>query len=155
MMNKNLGRFGRLRQTLLEEGEKIIYPSNKTNDKHKKTNKTPSEPSGTVEQIELIHEWLRICTRDGHIEPSQPVCGEYLGWPIRPFFRNSLYVDLVRWCAKRGVSPNMEPSSKDFYIIANQIFHKDGDQYHFPPLSVCRERFNRYLEGRQEKISTN
>ena len=144
-MNKVLGRFGRLRQDLLEK-EEIIFSSTNIIKDTNKTIDTSSEPSGSLEQIELIHEWLHICTRDGHIEPSQPVCGKYLGWPIRPFFRNSLYVDLVLWCCKQGITPNMQPSSKDFYIVANQIFDRDGDKYHFPSLNICREKFKQYLE---------
>lgn len=52
----------------------------------------------------LIREWISICLDEGHIQPSQPHVGKLEGWPIRPYFKSSLYTDFECWCLKANIS---------------------------------------------------
>lgn len=146
MISQTLGRFGRLRKTLSEEKSKIITQVTQEEITLKDNQKVVNNPSGTSEdfnQMTLVFAWLSICLSEGHIEPSQPSVGRIIGWPLRPFFKNSLYVDFECWRSKqnltgREIDMHMR---KLFYSLTDKIFVDEGDKYHFPPLEACRKEF--------------
>lgn len=150
MMSQILGRFGRLRKTLSEEKNKVKIPDSQGNIAFKSNQgvvATPSETSEDFEQISLVIAWLAICLSEGHIEPSQPCIGRIVGWPLRPFFKNSLYVDFELWCFKKNL-PRKEVSRRElFYSLVDRILISEGDKYHFPPLEECIKKFETLKEG--------
>jgi hypothetical protein len=98
----------------------------------------------------LVIEWLSICLNEGHIQPSQSSLGTLEGWPIRPYFKNSLYVDFECWCLKANVPAYLISSRELFYQVANLIFESiPNDKYQFPVLATCRENFSKVLKENQ------
>lgn len=98
----------------------------------------------------LVIEWLSICLGEGHIQPSQSSVGKLEGWPIRPNFKNSLYVDFECWCLKANIPTYLISSRELFYQVANVIFDSmSDDKYQFPNLPVCRENFSKLLKENQ------
>lgn len=96
---------------------------------------------------QLVINWISICLNEGHIQPSQPTVGRLEGWPIRPFFKSSLYVDFECWCLRAGVPTYLIPSKDLFYQGTNAIFESiDSDKYQFPDLTICREKFSELLK---------
>lgn len=148
-MPQILGRFGRLRQTLSEEKNKIKAPAYqeavvfKTN---QEVVATPSETSEDFEQMSSIFAWLAICLSEGHIEASQPCVGRVIGWPFRSFFKNTLYTDFECWNLKQNLSWKEIANRKTFYSITDRIFISEGDKYHFPPLEECKNKFKPLME---------
>ena len=146
-MSQILGRFGRLRQTLSEEKNKIKAPDIletapfKTN---QEVVATPSETSEDFEQISSILTWLAICLSEGHIEASQPCVGRVVGWPLRPFLKNTLYVDFECWSFKKNLVYIAQ--RKTFYSITDKIFISEGEKYHFPPIEECKKKFKPLVE---------
>lgn len=65
----------------------------------------------------LVIEWLSICLDEGHIQPSQSSVGKLEGWPIRPYFKNSLYIDFECWCLKANVPTYLISSRELFYQV--------------------------------------
>lgn len=105
----------------------------------------------------LVIDWLTICLGEGHMQPSQPNVGRLEGWPIRSYFKNSLYVDFECWCLKANVPPYLIPSKRLFYQGTDAIFDNvDGNRYQFPDLMICREKFSQLLkEGQYDESKTN
>jgi hypothetical protein len=91
---------------------------------------------------ERVKTWLKIALEEGHIQPSQATVGKLEGWPIRPYFKESLYNDFACWCMKEQIPTYLIPSQELFYQGADAIFdnlpHK---KYGFPDLEICRQRF--------------
>lgn len=145
MTTQNLGRFGRLQQTLFDktkrENKQILSTDTANISCNTKVSIHLSETSEPNKKEFLVLEWMKICLEEGHIEPSQPIVGRLYGWPLRPFFCNSLFTDFECWCAKNGISSNKKPEREEFYFIADSIFVRKGDKYHFPPLEECRQKF--------------
>lgn len=92
------------------------------------------------EQLPFIYDWLGIALSEGHIEPSQPCVGRIVGWPCRSFALYSLFVDFEAWYRKH-TGDERDCSQELFYTVLDKVFIRDGDRYEFPPLPVCRERF--------------
>jgi hypothetical protein len=105
----------------------------------------------------LVIDWLSICLGEGHMQPSQPSVGRLEGWPIRSYFKNSLYVDFDCWCLKAGIPPYLIPSKTLFYQGTNAIFDTvDDNRYQFPDLMICREKFSQLLkEGQYDESKTD
>lgn len=144
MISQTLGRFGRLRKTLSEEKNKIKTPTSQEALVFKNNEEEVAASSGTSEDFEQISqaiEWLTICLSEGHIEPSQPCVGRIIGWPLRPFFKNSLYVDFEVWCFKKNFSKKDIVRREAFYQLVDKLFIPDGDKYRFPSLEECRKKF--------------
>jgi hypothetical protein len=98
----------------------------------------------------LVIEWFAICLDEGHIQPSQSSVGKLEGWPIRPYFKNSLYVDFECWCLKANVSAYLISSRELFYQVTNLIFESiPNDKYQFPVLATCRDNFSKLLKENQ------
>lgn len=136
-----LGRFGRPKSTL-------VYSESEKNSQEKMLSLNqqeggiyPSETSVDSDQITLVLDWLLVCLMEGHIEPSQPQVGRLCGWPGRPFFCESLYIDFECWCIKKDLLPRERASGKVFYSIVDKIFTRRGEKYDFPPLEECRLKF--------------
>lgn len=136
-----LGRFGRPKLTL-------VYSESKKNSQEKILSLNqqvesiyPSETSEDTDKISLVLDWLLICLMEGHIEPSQPQVGRLCGWPQRPFFCESLYIDFECWCIKKDLLPRERASGRVFYSIVDQIFTRCGSKYSFPSLEDCRLNF--------------
>jgi len=91
--------------------------------------------------LPLVFTWLAIALDEGHVEPSQPCVGRIVGWPIRPFYKKSLYIDFALWCCKKGVTETDTPAKMIFCAVTDQIFDCIDDEYHFPALEECRMRF--------------
>ena len=106
---------------------------------------------------QLIFDWIDICLKEGHMQPSQLNVGRLEGWPKRSYFKNSLYVDFDCWCLQAGIPPYLIPSKKLFYQGTDAIFDTvDGDRYQFPDLMICREKFSQlYKEDQHDKPKTN
>lgn len=148
-MPQILGRFGRLRQTLSEEKNKIETPSPKGTLEFKTNQEviaTPSETSEDFVQMSSILAWLAICLSEGHIEASQPCVGRVVGWPLRPFFKNTSYTDFECWSLKQNLSWKEIAKRKTFYSITDKIFISEGDKYHFPPLEECKKKLKSLVE---------
>lgn len=149
MVPQTLGRFGRLRQTLSEEKNKINAPTSQETLAFKSNQEvvaTPSETSEDFDKISTILTWLSISLTEGHIEPSQPCVGRIVGWPLRPFSKNTLYTDFECWGLKKHLSYKEIANRKTFYSITDRIFISDGDKYHFPPLEECNKKFKLLIE---------
>lgn len=147
-MPQILGRFGRLCQTLSEEKNKTIAQASQKKITLQDNQKSVDNPSGTsedFEQMTLVFAWLSICLSEGHIEPSQPSVGRIIGWPVRPFFKSSLYVDFECWCSKNQTGRVID-MRKLFYSLTDKIFVVEGDKYHFPSLEKCRKDFKPLAE---------
>lgn len=148
-MQQILGRFGRLRQTLSKEKNKIkaqASQGNVTFISNQEVVATPSETSEDFEKMSSILVWLEICLSEGHIEASQPCMGRVVGWPLRPFFKNTLYTDFECWGLKKSLSYKEIAKRKAFYSITDKLFISEGDKYHFPPLEECRKKFKPLVE---------
>ena len=107
----------------------------------------------TTKLPQLVIDWISVCLNEGHIQPSQPCVGKLEGWPLRPYFKNSLYVDFECWCLKAKIPTYLIPSKELFYQGADVIFESIArDKYQFPDLKVCREKFSKLLkEGQYDK----
>lgn len=93
---------------------------------------------------QLVIEWISICLREGHIQPSQPSVGRLEGWPRRAYFKSSLYVDFECWCLKAKIPTFLIPSQKLFYQGTDTIFESIAcDKYQFPGLAICQEKFSK------------
>jgi hypothetical protein len=154
MVVQTLGRFGRLRQTLLDnEMNKDMQPLlSIANHSHNKSKKHPSEASESNIKIQLAFEWLNCCLTEEHIEPSQPKIGKICGWPLRPFLRESLYADFKCWCIQRGVSLHEMPTSCQFYFLTDRIFQLEGEKYLFPPVEECKIKYQQLINERRKNI---
>ena len=96
---------------------------------------------------QLVIDWFTISLNEGHIQPSQPDVGRLEGWPMRPYFKNSLYVDFECWCLKSGIQTYLIPSKELFYQATDTIFESIADnKYQFPDLTICRQRFSKLLK---------
>ena len=99
---------------------------------------------------DLIIEWLQIAMNEGHIEPSQPLIGQYTGWPQRPYLINSLWTDFICWIRKNKNFPNGLHESMDcrtlFEYFCDQIFDRKKEKYEFPKLNISRKRFQDLTE---------
>ncbi len=108
-----------------------------------------SEKTDKSQLPQLVIDWLSICFREGHIQPSQPIVGRLEGWPMRPYFKNSLHVDFECWCLKEGIPSYLIPSKELFYQETDLVFESIvGGKYHFPDLLVCREKFSKLTKER-------
>ncbi len=165
---EKLGRFGRLKQTLLENRKikKNNISLNNEGTTHKKSipttivdknnnifisqiikdEKQPSEPSENKRKRQLILDWLLICLEEGHIEPSQPCTGRILGWPKRAFLKNSLYTDFKCRCLDQKIPEWKIPSNKHFYSITDKIFTSKNDSYLFPSLQEFRKKMHSIIQ---------
>jgi hypothetical protein len=77
------------------------------------------------------------------MQPSQPSVGRLEGWPMRPYFKNSLYVDFECWCLKAKIPTYLIPSQNLFYQGTDTIFESIAcDKYQFPGLAICQEKFS-------------
>jgi hypothetical protein len=96
---------------------------------------------------QLVIDWFSISLNEGHIQPSQPGVGRLEGWPMRPYFKNSLYVDFECWCLKSSFQTYLIPSKELFYQASDTIFESTADdKYQFPDLTICRKRFSKLLK---------
>ncbi|MEI8329682.1 MAG: hypothetical protein WCG14_06765 [Chlamydiia bacterium] len=144
MIPQTLGRFGRLRQTLSEEKNKINAPASQEMLAFKSNQEVvaiPSETSEDFDKISTMLTWLSISLTEGHIEPSQPCVGRIVGWPQRPIFKNSLYVDFECWGVKKDLPSNAIAKRKLFYSLTDRIFISEEDKYCLPSLEECRRKF--------------
>lgn len=95
----------------------------------------------------LVIDWIAISLSEGHMQPSQPSVGRLEGWPIRSYFKNSLYVDFECWCLKTNIPTYLIPSKELFYLGTDAIFEiVAGDKYQFPDLMICREKFSKLIK---------
>ena len=94
-------------------------------------------------KLALAMDWIQVAIEEGHIEPSQPSVGRLVGWPIRSFSVESLYVDLEVWCRKKGIRGWGIPECSLFFALLDEILVRSGNRYEFPVLETCRERFLR------------
>lgn len=143
-MPQVLGRFGRLSQTLSEEKNKIETQASQmriTLKNNQEAVTPPSETSENFEKMNSVLAWLAICLLEGHIEPFQPQVGRYVGWPLRSFPRNSLYVDFECWNRKNSLPKNEIANREIFYSLADKIFEREGESYSFPFLEECKKKF--------------
>lgn len=115
------------------------------------------EKATKLELPSLVINWLSICLGEGHMQPNQLCVGRLEGWPIRSYFKSSLYVDFDCWCLKAGIPPYLIPSKRLFYQGTDAIFDTvDGNRYQFPDLMICREKFSQLLkEGQYDESKTN
>jgi hypothetical protein len=91
---------------------------------------------------ERVKTWLKISLEEGHIQPSQPTIGKLEGWPLRPYFKESLYNDFACWCMNEQIPTYLIPSEEFFYQGADAIFDNLlRKKYGFPDLEICRQRF--------------
>lgn len=151
MTIQSLGRFGRLQQTLLDKTKNENLEQSPTDTAifcNSKDNINPSESSEPDKKERLVFEWLKVCLEEGHIEPSQPTVGRVCGWPLRPFFCDSLFIDFECWCSKKGINSKERPGCETFHSITNSIFLRELDKYHFPSLEECRQKFNNLIRNR-------
>lgn len=82
------------------------------------------------------------------MQPSQPKVGRLEGWPLRPYLKNSLYVDFWCWCRNKGMQLYLIPPEASFYQTTDLIFDALGDEkYQFPVIEICREIFLKLKEG--------
>lgn len=93
------------------------------------------------ESIKLIFEWMQVALDEGHIEPSQSTAGKIIGWPCRSFSIESLFIDFDLWCRRQGVARWAVPEKRLFFFVVDEILHREGNQYGFPPLNDCRAKF--------------
>lgn len=112
-------------------------------------------PSTIPPLPKLVNQWLEICLQEGHIQPSQPKVGKLEGWPIRAYFKNSLFIDFWCWCVSKGVSSFLIPSEMAFYQGTDAIFDVIEKKYQFPALNICRERFSKFIEVNYDDRKTN
>ena len=106
-----------------------------------------SKENAKLQLPQLVIEWISICLGEGHIQPSQSIVGRLEGWPMRPYFKNSLYVDFECWCLKARMPCYLIPSNELFYQATDTIFESIArDKYQFPDLIICRERFQKLLK---------
>lgn len=152
-----LGRFGRLFQTLKEGKNKkeINVFQHEATIKEQGVVPIPSETSECFEQMSQVLVWLTICLSEGHIEPSQPCVGKIVGWPLRPFFKNSLYVDFEIWCFTRNLSKREVLKREPFYHFLDKIFISDGEKYRFPPLEECKASLKEISDQNNLKKAIN
>lgn len=88
----------------------------------KETPLLPIEESAKCKLPPLILDWISVCLKEGHIQPSQPSVGRLEGWPMRPYFKNSLYVDFECWCLKAKIPTYLIPSKELFCQGTDAIF---------------------------------
>lgn len=89
----------------------------------------------------LILDWFEIALAEEYIEPSQPQICKYLDWPTRAFPVNSLWIDFICWLGRNNL-PNHDPSAKWlFESVCDQVFDRQTNNYTFPELELCRQRF--------------
>ena len=106
-------------------------------------NKEPTE----LQLPQLVIDWFSISLNEGYIQPSQPGVGRLEGWPMRPYFKNSLYVDFECWCLKSGIHTYLIPSKELFYQATDTIFELTADnKYQFPDLTICLQIFLKLLK---------
>lgn len=145
-MTQILGRFGRLIKTLNEEKNKIAASITQGENKYQEVLPSSSVTSEKYNEMRSILEWLAICLSEGHIEPSQLKVGRLLGWPLRPFLKNSLYIDFECLCIHQGLSDKNIANRKLFYSVTDKIFIPDGGQYIFPTLEECVLKFKQQFD---------
>lgn len=110
----------------------------------------PHVPQAKEEDMNLLVDWMQVVIDEGHIEPSQPVIGRYLGWPIRSFHIRSLYVDFFVWCSQQGMEETNIPDQSICTSFFDKVFTRLGERYEFPPLQSCRIKF---LELRKSLVA--
>lgn len=115
------------------------------------------EETTSLQISQLVLNWIDICLKEGHMQPSQASVGRLEGWPIRSYFKNSLYVDFDCWCLKAGIPRYLIPSRELFYQGTNAIFDAfDDNRYQFPDLMICREKFSQLCkECQYDESKTN
>lgn len=124
----------------LETGPQIPQTPQKKNDKANKFEWFNQN------KLALAMDWIQIAIEEGHIEPSQPSVGRLVGWPIRSFSVESLYVDLIVWCRQKDIREWDVPERSLFFALLDEILTRSGNRYEFPMLSTCRERLMRLKE---------
>lgn len=101
-----------------------------------------SEKKNRNGKLQRILEWFDIALSEGHIEPSQPVIGREVGWPVRPFNFRSLWVDYCLWNSKRDVEVDELSERRIFRCLVSLIFDRQEDEYVvFPSLEKSRKNF--------------
>ena len=109
--------------------------------------RTIAEGPTKLQLPQLVIEWISISLREGHIQPSQPSVGRLEGWPIRSYFKYSLYVDFECWCSKSKIPPYLIPPQELFYQATDSVFESiAGEKYQFPDLTICQEKFSKFLK---------
>lgn len=108
---------------------------------HKKTNEADKFKVFNQNKIALAMEWIQIAIEEGHIEPSQPSIGRLVGWPVRSFSIESLYIDFIVWCRKKGLHEWSIPGRSLFFALLDEVLVRSVNRYEFPTLDTCREKF--------------
>lgn len=89
-----------------------------------------------------VVKWITICIKEGHIEPSQPIVGRMVGWPVRPFSFSSLWTDYLCWNWKNGEMPDQFQEHKLLYELSCYLFDiNEQEVVRFPSLEECRLKF--------------
>lgn len=128
-----------LKEMSVEQKSDHKYLSKNNIDQFPQIPRFPREQKG---QVFVVFDWLQVVVDEGHIEPSQPSVGRILEWPQRSFEINSLQVDFVLWCRKKGLGEMRIADSDLFYSILDKIFRRKGDRYEFPDLPTCRTKYS-------------
>ena len=95
---------------------------------------------------DLVWEWFQIALDEGHVEPSQPVVGLIVGWPMRSFTENSLLVDFRCLCMQKGFVETDRERDKGFQQILERVFDVDEGRVTFPSVDESRQRFKQVKE---------
>lgn len=117
---------------------------------HKQHEASNSSQYQQSNSLNSLFDWLNIMLNEGHMEPSQPSVGRFVGWPKRSLPCVSLWVDFKAWAKKMRLPWGDTPDELAFHEILSQIFIPAGDRYEFPPLETCRETF-RLLKEKYER----
>ena len=86
-------------------------------------------------------EWITIALEEGHIEPSQPCVGRVVGWPKRRLKIKSLLIEFTFWCRKQRTDIDVF-DQKALLELLDIILIRICEEYEFPPLESCRQKFN-------------
>lgn len=90
---------------------------------------------------EFCFRWLAIAMKEGHLEPSQSLVGQSIGWPQRRVNRASLWLDFKLWSRKEKIPDYQLPEQIVFYALLDQLFNRVNDKYELPSLEQCRAIF--------------
>lgn len=101
----------------------------------------PEKGSRKTKLLRIL-KWFDLALSEGHIEPSQPLVGRQVGWPVRPFNFSSLWVDYCLWNNKRGVEVDEFFEKGIFRCLVFLIFERhEGELIIFPSLEKSRINF--------------
>ncbi len=101
-----------------------------------------SQVSRFSKGTEFCFRWLAIAMEEGHLEPSQSLVGQSIGWPQRRVNRASLWLDFKLWSRKEKIPDYQLPEQIVFYALLDQLFNHVNDKYELPPLEQCRAFFS-------------